>query len=490
MTFLNSTHEVGWMPDWTPENLPLLWRYNLHYFEWLWALEYQEAKVVCLDWIEKHQPGRGQDGWLIYPLSLRLINWCGVFCGKFRAKFDEDKDFQTVLWSSIFCQTEWLMGHVETHLLGNHYFENGAALAFVGSCFEGEHAQRWYNRGLKILEAEVQEQVLSCGVHFELSPMYHCRILYLLGILSASGDEDLLAIVKNPQMQMVEALRRLCHPDEQIALLKDSAFGVYNQPEQLIAYCSEGQKSQLLGPYGGFQLSGSGLYGWRAASGDYIICSFGKSGADYQPAHAHADMLSYELSLGGGRVIVDSGVHDYENSEFRRYSRSTAAHNTVEVCGEDQCEMWGIFRMARRGYPRDVKFLANEDGFTLSGSHTGYQRLKGRPNHTRQLRWSERGRVLSVEDRVKSGKVVSAVSRIHLHPDCSIQEQGENRFVVSYPQGVFEIEIHGSKSVSVKKGWYFPEFGKMFENQVITICAEGVEVEFGYEVRSLNSVNH
>ena len=490
MTFLNATHEVGWMPDWTPDNLPLLWRYNLHYFEWLWALDYKDAKAVYHDWIENHRPEKGQDGWLIYPLSLRLINLCGVFCGKFRAEFEGDKNFQTVLWSSIFCQTEWLMGHLETHLLGNHYFENGAALAFVGSCFEGEDARRWYNRGVRILDVEVPEQVLSCGVHFELSPMYHCRILYLLGILSATCDEGLLEIVKKPQKQMVQALRYLCHPDGQIALLKDSSFGIYNLPEQLITYCSDGKESQHLQPPGGFQLSGSGFYGWRAGSGDYVICSFGKSGADYQPAHAHADMLSYELSLGGNRVIVDSGVHDYEVSEFRRYSRSTAAHNTVEVNGEDQCEMWGNFRMARRGYPRDVRYQSDDNGFTLFGFHTGYRRLKGRPIHARQIGWDAQKRIISVQDKVSSGKAVSAVSRIHLHPDCSILERKENRIVVEYPQGMFEIEIHGSRSVSVEKGWYFPEFGKKFENQVIEICAGGEEVEFGYEVRSLDSANH
>ena len=38
-------------------------------------------------------------------------------------------------------------------------------------------------------------------------------------------------------------------------------------------------------------------------------CDAGDIGPDYQPGHAHGDMLSFELSLNGHRVIVDSGVH-------------------------------------------------------------------------------------------------------------------------------------------------------------------------------------
>ena len=485
MTFLNSTQEIGWMPDWKSEQLPMLWRFNLHYFEWLWALEYQDAKKVVLDWIENHHSAKGQEGWLAYPMSLRLMNLCGVFCAKHRSAFKADESFKSRLWQSIYCQTECLMGHLETHLMGNHYFENGAALAFVGSCFEGPDAQRWLVKGTRIMDSEVLEQVLSCGLHFELSPMYHSRILYLLGILSATGDKTLKGIVDEPIRRMMQALSSMCHPDGQISLFKDSAIGIYNDPKQLLEYCSRVSANSLERSVGAFDLESSGYYGWKSDSGAYLVCDFGKVGADYQPAHAHAGMLGYELSLSGHRVIVDSGVQDYGPSEWRKYSRSTAAHNTVEIDEQDQCELWGNFRVARRGYPQDVKYRSNKDGFKLSGSHSGYERLPGKPRHSREIKWDWTQDLMSVRDTVSAMDSVKAVSRIHLHPDCFVREHKEESLIIGYPKGEFRIDVRGSNVITIGTGWYFPEFGKKIQNTVIEIRSEGVKIESGYDVQSL-----
>ena len=44
-------------------------------------------------------------------------------------------------------------------------------------------------------------------------------------------------------------------------------------------------------------------------------------GPDYLPAHAHADTLSFELSLFGKRVIVNSGTSLYRISQERQISK-------------------------------------------------------------------------------------------------------------------------------------------------------------------------
>ena len=77
-------------------------------------------------------------------------------------------------------------------------------------------------------------------------------------------------------------------------------------------------------------------------------------GPDYLPGHAHADTLSYELSLYGKRVLVNSGTSRYGSGPKRDWERSTAAHNTVEVDGQSSSETWSGFRVARRAYPFDV----------------------------------------------------------------------------------------------------------------------------------------
>lgn len=62
--------------------------------------------------------------------------------------------------------------------------------------------------------------------------------------------------------------------------------------------------------------------------------------------HAHCDLLSFELSIAGEPTIVNSGTYAYQ-SELRPYFRSTAAHNTATVDGDEQMECWAEHRVAR-----------------------------------------------------------------------------------------------------------------------------------------------
>src|SRR5262245_22821906 len=58
-TFLNRTEELGWPPRWNDPALPLLWLYNLHYFEYLGSLPYHAGRELILDWIARHPLVRG-----------------------------------------------------------------------------------------------------------------------------------------------------------------------------------------------------------------------------------------------------------------------------------------------------------------------------------------------------------------------------------------------------------------------------------------------
>ena len=66
----------------------------------------------------------------------------------------------------------------------------------------------------------------------------------------------------------------------------------------------------------------------------------GPIGPDYLPGHAHADTLSFELSLHGRRVLVNSGTSVYGIGAERLRQRGTAAHNTLTVDGADSSEVW------------------------------------------------------------------------------------------------------------------------------------------------------
>jgi len=303
-----------------------------------------------------------------------------------------------------------------------------------------------------------------------------------LAILLASGDQRLDDLLREPLERMNKALPKLCHPDGNIALLNDSAFGTYNQARELIDYCSgllgkDIESSQC----GAFALGDAGYYGWRGKNGNYIICDAGRIGPDYIPGHAHADMFSFELSLKGHRVIVDSGVHDYQASRMREYCRSTKAHNTLTINGQSQCEMWAAFRVARRGQPHNIKWIPSKNGFQLSGWHDGYNRLKGNPIHYRQFNWNKSGK-LTVKDITKASKPQNVISSLHLHPNCKIDRLKDNTAWVTYPEGEFKVIFFGNGRLSLEDSYYCPEFGVKMANKALAFSFSGPKTETGFQI--------
>ncbi|MCC6490379.1 MAG: heparinase II/III-family protein, partial [Candidatus Hydrogenedentes bacterium] len=209
-------------------------------------------------------------------------------------------------------------------------------------------------------------------------------------------------------------------------------------------------------------LAASGFYVLQQGGGaaGRMIVKAGAPGPSYQLGHAHCDMLSFEFSGGEARMIVDSGVHGYENDGWRAYCRGTAAHNTVRVNGCEQMECWDRFRVGRRYKAAIRQWGECEDGWILGASHDGF-----RPwTHERTVLFARAGFWL-IADRVIGPGSPVVESFLHAHPDVSIAERevgwdltrvGEQLRVV--PFGFRESHIvKGSESP--KQGWYCPRFG-------------------------------
>ena len=150
---------------------------------------------------------------------------------------------------------------------------------------------------------------------------------------------------------LLRFLAALRHPDGEIALFNDAAFGIAPEPARSSVRGPARPRGRRLRLRARSRTTG--YHVWRDGE-DALFVDAGPIGPDYLPAHGHGDMFSYELSLDGRRVVVDGGTSTYEAGAERDWVRSTRAHNTVEIAGADQCEFFGAFRVGRRGRPRDV----------------------------------------------------------------------------------------------------------------------------------------
>lgn len=445
--FAGEEHKIGWLPDWSDAQPSLLWRYNLHYFEWLWDLPLPDKEEVVRDWITHNPLQKGAVGWDPYPISLRLQNW---ILGIYWSSLELSEDGQKIIWESLWKQAKRLEERLEFHLMANHLFENAATLALLGATFEGSEGARWKERGGKLLAQELEEQILEDGMHCERSPMYHSRVCWLLEMLQRCPDSEVSSLASSYSARANEALEAFRHPDGSLALFNDAGHGIYALP------------AAKLQSSGAWSLPNAGYYGFRSENGDRLICDAGHLGPDYQPGHAHADCLSFELSLKGQRVITDTGVSDYGVTETRRYVRSTAAHNTVEIGGQDQAELWGAFRVGRRWSPQDVEWRPKPDGLVLSASHDGYRRMG--VTHRREFSWQPD--LLKITDDLV-GKPCRAVTRLHFAPEIEVSMEDEDSLVANWASETLRIEGQGSGKWTLSKSPFYDQFGQGVER----VCA-------------------
>ncbi len=462
--FLNEIAEFEAGIDWSAPGVGRLWRYNLNYFDYLApseGLPSGPGVAIMRDWIEQNPPGT-PDTWDPYPTSLRSVNWMKYLSENAIASDEAER-----IAGSLYEQVLWLEKDLEYHLLANHLFKNAKALAFAGLFFTGPDAGRWLDKGLSILSQQLPEQILHDGGHFERSPMYHSMVLEdcldLLNICLQYDEERLKRvseILEETTGRMARFLRGIVHPDGRIALFNDSAFGIEAEPGDLVDYYGRitgsvpEERSGLA-----WSFPETGYYVMSPGEGGRLIIDCGNIGPDYQPGHSHCDTLSFELSLRGKRIVVDSGCFGYEDGTVRRYNRGNAGHNTLTLDAENQSEVWASHRCARRAYPLYAKLSERKNGeIVFEGAHDGYQRLPGKPVHRRSFSWVDRE--ILIADTVEGSGRHSVEIGLHINPELLAERRGDTVAIMDEGAMIAEISLWDGGPVEEYKGWYCPEFGK------------------------------
>lgn len=467
--FLNEERQLSFPGGWNEAGVDKLWLYNLHYFEDLLAEGAEDRREWHRDlidrWVRDNPPFEG-NGWEPYPISVRVGYWI---------KWALAGNALEQHWRrSLALQVEYLSRRLEWHLLGNHLFENAKALVLAGLFFDGPRADRWRGRGLRILDRQLDEQILTDGGHFERSPMYHALVLEgLLDLIQISEhyamDTDQVPDWRRRAEDMIAWLRVMSCPDGQIAFFNDAAVDVALPPPVIADYAKRlGVETPEPATDEGIELLENSGY-VRAARGPMVaVLDAAPVGPDYQPGHAHADTLSFELSVFGQRVLVNSGTSVYGLGDERLRQRGTSAHNTVVVDGRDSSEVWSAFRVGRRARPRDVSIRGTGEVWHVQASHDGYRRLAGGAVHRRA--WLlETGRLV-VEDFV-AGSFDSAVGLFHFHPAVTLSFAG-SKGEASWTGGRLSFVIEQGSGV-LRASTYHPAFGVSIDGQCLEVELDG-----------------
>jgi hypothetical protein len=458
-SFLNRRFMFDGNDRWHPRGADDLWIFNVHYFRFLTALDPSVAVELVTDWLDMNTDRRSA-AWHAYPISQRVREWIEWLL----AHPQTDDALRAAAMRSLAEQVESLRRRLEFDVMGNHLLENAITLCWAGLSFAGRHSDVWLAEGREILSHELRTQLLADGSHQERSPMYQAllteALLRLAEVAARSPKSDARTVhhlAFGDGQRLLRSLAHLVHPDGGYALVNDSAFGVAPSFSALVRRF--GLESGSAHRRSAWAPGASGYVGYADSTNGYLLFDGGPVGPDHQAGHGHADTLSFELSARGSRVLTDTGVFTYATGGARQHDRSTAAHNTIEIDGRDQAELWGAFRCARRVTTDPVVAATTRDGATIVGSYRGPGQT-GPVAHRRSV--AIQGRVVAFSDDVSASGSHRAVVRLHFAPEIEVRRTathwtfGERG---GRPLGVLVSPLEWSAATSP----YHPEFGREIE---------------------------
>jgi len=416
---LNQSKVIGRGPaDWQlgPRDRDRLWTVTLHYHRWAFDLagiiaangsDAARAEALLVNWLDDwmqrcpvDDPAARHLAWNAYAIATRIGWWVRTLMLLGRPFIDRHPEFAPRMLASLRQQARFLEDHIEWDLRANHLMRDFVGLAWAGRFFPGHHARNLLTTAGEGALAQADEQILPDGGHFERSPLYHLQIMDdLVVVRSLVDDLEARESLDAAWCRMAEFARWMRHPDGGLPQFNDAAAFGHGTPQRMFEIGKQlGLGDYAATPRGGRHFDETGFVAWHGPKWT-VFFDVGPVGPDYQPGHAHADTLAIEASVNGTRLFVDPGTFAYDHDERREYDRSTAAHNTVCIDGENSSEVWHIFRVGHRALPLDVDVQFAPGAMRARGAHDGYDRLPGRPRHSRTVCVEDDGD-LTLTDRI------------------------------------------------------------------------------------------
>lgn len=385
----------------------------LHRFEWLRDLRdlggdaaRRRARDLIAGWIENFDRW-DRLAWRADVLAARLAAWVATF-GFFGESADEA--FRDTVLASLARQHRHLLGALSGGPQGIAGIEalRGAVTACVALGQNGDRLQTLVDR----LDAAVRDQILPDGGHHARSPRAQMTVLACLvdsrAALRAAGRESTGAL-DDAIGRMTGVLRMLRHGDGGLALFNGATEGTVWRIDSLLARTESKVRAVGSAPDTGFERLSAG----RAVA----IMDTGVPTAE--EGMLHAGTLSFELSVGKERLIVNCGAAPAD-PRWENALRASAAHSTLIIDDTNSTEIDTRGTVGRCPSRVRVERWEADGAVWVEAEHDGYGESHGIA-HRRRLYLAAGGDDLRGEDVLSYAggpgvRPAEALIRFHLHP--------------------------------------------------------------------------
>ena len=478
-------------------------------------------------WLEQNPPGMGINWTNPMEVSIRAVNLVWAV-----ATLEGERELEPGLRAELIASLRWHAHHIEANLEGtpylrsNHYVGDLLGLLTLGCVLRGDPAaSRWSEFAHSEFEREIGRQVHADGVSFEASVSYHGLVLEMLLIarrvaewagMPFSGEFD------GRLRRMIQVSATIRHPNGRVPLFGDQdsgrilpeGFGRPPTHDNLLwlSAAQLGERSMIEGlPHPEVAWT-FGIEAWRHAAGlgvppsplsaafpdgglyvlharrVHVVVRCGDVGQNGSGGHSHNDALSYELSIDGVPLVVDSGTYAYTfDVDARNAHRSTRAHNALVVDGAEinPIEPTRVFELRRFARPVVEAFDLSGDLLELTGSHDGYRRLHTPVVHRRRFALGAANGELLIDDEVVGGGTHTLESFVHFAPGTVLRRVGDTAYEARRGDVYATISFASIESgeLIVSEGWVSDRYGIRSRAPVLMVGARReCPVSLGYAI--------
>ena len=309
------------------------WARQLHAFGWLrhlrasdMALSRSNARSLVDEWI-RFSTHHDRIAWDPEIVARRLMAWLSqtplVLDGC-------DFTFYRRFMKSLTRQVRYLRRVAYDGAPGLPRLRVMIALAAVALSMSDQ--PRFLKQAVRRLDLELVAQILPDGGHVSRNPGAILELLIdllpLRQAFVARGGQPSRILVSAID-RMMPMLRFFRQGDGSFAHFNGMGDTATDQLATVLAYDDARARLPTNAPHSGYQRI--------EATGTIVVVDAGRPPPPDFSVGAHAGCLSFEMSVGRQRLIVNCGVPKPSAGALRRLARTTAAHSTVTINDTSSC---------------------------------------------------------------------------------------------------------------------------------------------------------
>lgn len=477
------------------------------------------------DWVKENPVDFGVNWVLSMEVAIRAVNLIWTYYFFKKSKFFT-KDVKKEFLKNLYFHTKHILDNIEYGLVkANHYLSNGVGLIYIGIMFpEFKESKEWIKKGLEIVLDSMKNQVFDDGVSFEKSVHYHRLVadfflhVYLLSKMNGlklpewyveklermiefiayytkpSGLCPLIGDNDNGRLVFLDDTKDVndhtTHLSTGAILFKRTEFKFTDKPEEETVWLFGTKVQKMFKNIGKKEINSkafkAGGYYIIRSKNSYLIVDCGDLGLAGMGGHGHNDTLSFELYTGNKTFITDSGSYVYTaDYKSRNHFRSTKAHNTVIIDGEEiapfnEKDLWYIKDITK---PKVNSWLKTKYKDFFDGQHEGYKRI-GNTIHRRQITFNKKKEVWIVKDILVGSGTHECRLLFHLMPmklkknGLEIETRTKDINIIISPKNTKGLNL------TIKEDFISESYGKKVKAPVIEYSKKDkLPTEFETEIR-------